>query len=107
MGYRRKGTRVVVERDAVIHRQGRVTPCMVVDLSEEGVRVRAGSPVDIGEELQISCGLTSRHSLKCQVQVTHTRSSEFGARITNISPEHRGHLREFIDDLIAMKVPRL
>lgn len=105
MSYRRKTVRLIIEREGQIHRRGKTIPCTVIDMSEEGVRVKAQSPVTLGEELQLDCWLLKERSVQCTVQVTYVRSPYFGARITHISPEQQSHLREFLDDLIASNFP--
>ncbi len=105
MSYKRQTIRLVIERDGELRRRGRTVACTVVDLSEAGVRVRAGSPFTVGEELQLTCRLAKNRLLECTVEVTHATASSFGARITDISPEHLAQLKQFIDDLIAMNFP--
>lgn len=106
MSYRRKAIRLVIERKGDIHRRGKTFPCTVVDVSEEGVRVKTAAPVTVGEELQVDCYLTKDWTVQCTVQVVHASPSQFGSRITGISPEQLSRLREFVDDLIAQNFPR-
>lgn len=73
MSYRRKTVRLIIEREGQIHRRGKILPCTVIDMSEEGVRVKAQSPVTIGEELQLDCWLVKDRSVQCTVQVTYVR----------------------------------
>lgn len=105
MSYKRQTARLVVQREGELRIRGKTVACTVVDLSEAGVRVRAGSPVAVGEELELTCRLAKNRLLECTVQVTHATSSQFGAEITNISPEHLTQLKQFIDDMIAMNYP--
>jgi hypothetical protein len=107
MTYRRKTTRLIIERDGELQSRGKAVACTVVDVSETGVRVRAGSPFAIGQELQLTCRLAKDRVLQCTVQVAHATSSSFGARITDISPEHLSQLKQFIDDLIALNFPQV
>ena len=101
MSFRRKTVRLIIEREGQIHRRGKIIPCTVINLNEEGVRVKAQSPVTLGEELQLDCWLVKERSVQCTAQVTYVRSPYFGARITHISPEQQHHLREFLDDLFT------
>jgi hypothetical protein len=105
MTYRRKASRMVIERRGELRRGGKAVACTVVDLSEAGVRVRAGSPFAVGEELQLTCRLAKDHVLECTVQVAHATSSSFGARIIDISPEQLTQLNHFISELIALNFP--
>jgi len=105
MSYKRQTIRLVIERHGELRRRGRTVACTVVDLSETGVRVRAGSAFTVGEEWQLTCHLAKNRLLECTVEVTHATASSFGARITDISPEHLTQLKQFIDDLIAMNFP--
>ena len=107
MTYRRKTTRLAVERAGELGRRGAVVPCTVVDLSEAGVRVRAASRFAVGEELQLTCRLAKDRVLECTVRVAHVTSSSFGARIAEISPEQLTQLKQFIDGLIALDFPRI
>ena len=105
MSYKRQTARLVIERQGELRGRGKTVPCTVVDLSEAGVRVRAGSSFSVGEELHLTCRLAKNRLLECTVQVTHATSLHFGAQITNISPEHLDQLKQFIDDMIAMNYP--
>jgi hypothetical protein len=107
MSYRRKTTRLVIERDGELRSRGKAVACTVIDVSEAGVRVRAGSRFAIGEELELTCRLAKDRVLQCTVQVAHATSSSFGARISDISPEHLTQLKQFIDDLIALNFPQV
>jgi hypothetical protein len=107
MTYRRKTTRLVIERDGQLQKRGKAVACTVVDVSEAGVRVRAGSPFSVGEELQLTCRLAKDRVLECTVQVAHATSSSFGARIITISPEHLTQLKQFIDEMIALNFPQV
>ncbi|MGH7206462.1 MAG: PilZ domain-containing protein [Nitrospiraceae bacterium] len=107
MSYRRSTVRLIIERDGQVHRHGKTTTCKVVDMSEEGVRVKAQSPVTVGEELQLDCWLVKDRWIRCTVQVKYVSSPYFGARITHISPEQQSHLREYIDELITTNFPTM
>jgi hypothetical protein len=106
VGYKRVGTRMAVERNAEIKSNGKAVPCMVMDLGDGGFRVRGVSPVSKGAMLLIDCSLPRDRRIQATVQVMHTIASSFGTRITEMSPEHRSHLSEFIEDLIAINCPR-
>lgn len=106
MGYKREGTRMVVERGAEIQSISSVVACTVVNLSEGGFRIRGGSKVAQGETLQFECSLPRDRRIQCLLQVMHTTASGFGAKIAVMTPEHRRQLSEFIEDLIAMNCPR-
>jgi len=105
MSYRRKTVRLIIERDGRIHRRENTSPCTVVDMSEEGARIKAQLAVTVGEELQLDCWLVKDRWIQCTVQVVYVRSPYFGVRITHISPEQQIYLREFIDELITINFP--
>jgi hypothetical protein len=106
MTYRRKTARVI-ELAGELRRGGKAVACTVVDLSEEGVRVRAASPFAVGDKLQLMCRLAKDRVLECTVAGGACQASSFGARIIDISPEHLTRLKQFIGELIALNTPRV
>jgi hypothetical protein len=107
MGYKRNLIRVAMDSPAEITRGGRVTPGKLVNLSEQGVRVRTTLGVRLEEELGLGFDLGKNHRILCTIQVTYTTTSEFGARFVTISPEDQKRLTEYIDDRLATNMGRL
>ncbi len=107
MGYKRKLTRITFDCPAEITRGGRVTPGRLVNLSEQGVRVRTTLGVKLEEELGLEFDLGKNHRILSTIQVTFTTTSELGARFVKISPEDQKRLAEFIDDRLISNFGRL
>ena len=98
MGFKRKGSRVEVNRGGRLQRGGLSAPCKVLDVGETGVRIESRLFVKSGDALQLLIELEQGRTLSCNLQVIHVRSPKFGAKITSISPEDKERLAHIFDD---------
>ena len=106
MGFKRKGSRIEVSRGGRLQRGALSAPCKVLDVSEAGVRIESRLFVKNGDALHLVIELEQGRTLTCGLQVVHTRSPKFGAKITSISPEDRERLAHIFDDHVQSSFSR-
>ncbi len=106
MGFKRKGSRVEVNRAGRLQRGSLSAPCKVLDVSETGVRIESRMFVKSGDALQLVIELEQGRTLTCGLEVVHVRSPKFGSRITSISPEDRERLAHIFDDRVQTSFSR-
>jgi len=106
MGFKRKGSRVEVNRAGRLQRGSLSAPCKVLDVSETGVRIESRLFVKSGDELQLIIELEQGRTLTCSLQVVYVRSPKFGAKIALISPEDRERLTHIFDDRVQTSYSR-
>ena len=98
MGFKRKGSRVVVSRKGRLQRGSMSAPCQIIDVSESGVRIESRLFVKTGDALQLAVELDPGKTLACTLEVVHVRSPRFGAKITSISSDDQARLAHVFDD---------
>jgi hypothetical protein len=106
MGFKRKGSRVEVNRAGRLQRGALSAPCKVLDVSETGVRIESRMFVKNGDALQLVIELEQGRTLTCGLEVVHVRSPKFGSKITSISPEDRERLAHIFDDRVQTSFSR-
>ena len=106
MGFKRKGSRIEVNRGGCLQRGALSAPCKVLDISETGVRIESRLFVKSGDALQLVIELEQGRTLTCGLQVVHVRSPKFGAKITSISPEDRERLAQIFDNHLQTDLSR-
>lgn len=106
MGFKRKHSRVEVGRPGRLQRGALSAPCKVLDVSEAGVRLESRLYVKAGDVLQLEIDLERGKSLTCELEVSHVRTPELGAKIISISPENRERLAHILDDHVQSSFSR-
>jgi hypothetical protein len=106
MGFKRKRSRVDVDRVGRLQRGSLSAPCKVLDVSESGVRLESRLFVKRGDVLQLGMELERGRSLTCELEVIHVRAPKLGAQIISISPEDRERLTHILDDHVQSSFSR-
>ncbi len=101
MAYKRKNTRLRIECQGDIHREGKLLACQVLDMAEHGLLIRPPFPLTIGEELPFEFDLGKSHRIHCTIKVVRPAKSDFGVQIVQILPEDQRYLTEYLDDFVT------
>lgn len=106
MGFKRKSSRVDVGRSGRLQRGGLTASCMVLDVSESGVRLESRLYVKSGDLLQFTMELEPEKIFTCELEVVHVRSPKLGAKIVSMSPEDREQLTHALDEQVQRNFSR-
>lgn len=106
MGFKRKSSRVEVGRNGRLQRGGLTAPCLVLDVSETGVRLESRLYAKIGDVLQLTMELEPGKPVTCELEVVHVRSPKLGAKIVSMSTEDRAQLTHALDDQVQRSFSR-
>lgn len=106
MAYKRKYTRLPIQCQGEIQLADGGTPCTIVDLCEQGMRLRTDAALPIGDEFPLEFGLGKSRRLHCSIKIVRTAKSEYGAQIVTMPPDDRQYLTESLDDFIASNFGR-
>jgi hypothetical protein len=102
MAHKRELFRIALDRKGELRREDTVSPCVVLDLTEKGVRLKTDLPVQAGDRLQLQFRLTTACPITCTLQVARVSPPCVGATITDISPDDRQKISRFIEELNAL-----
>jgi hypothetical protein len=69
----------------------------IINLSETGLCVRLGKPVEIGEELSLSFDLPASKRVNVSASARWTKDGRIGVQFTNIVPEQSAYLKEWLE----------
>ena len=106
MGFKRKSSRVEVDRSGRLQRGGLTASCTVLDVSESGVRLESRLYAKRGDVLHLTMELEPGKSVTCELEVVHVRSPKLGAKIISMSPEDREQLTHALDDQVQRSFSR-
>lgn len=101
MAYKRKHSRLHIECQGDLHRDGKIMACQVLDMAEQGLLIRPPIPLTVGEELTFEFDLGKSRRIHCTIKVARIAKSDFGVQIVTISPEDQQYLTECLDDFLA------
>lgn len=75
----------------------------VINLSETGLCLRLGKPVEIGEMLTISFELPANKRVNAGASVRWAKDGRVGVQFMNLAPEQQGALKEWLEQqFVAM-----
>ena len=93
--------RIAVESQGVVTLGTKTAPCIVRNLTEEGLLIETDLQIAEGDRIQIECQLDEQSSIQCVLLVASATPPLFGGPIAQISPEHQQHLTNFMNRLIT------
>jgi hypothetical protein len=94
----RSEPRVPVNYTGVLTLNGVSTPCVVQNMCSRGFLIRNSSELPVGQSLHLRCDLYPARSVECTVQVRHVNREVLGARVTQMSEEHRQVCLRFLEE---------
>ncbi len=100
MGFKRTHSRIEVGRKGRLERGAVSAACIVLDVSESGVRIESRLYVRPGDLLHLLIDLDQGRTLACTIQPVQVRSPRFGARIVSISPDDQERLSQLLDERV-------
>ncbi len=106
MAYKRKFTRLPINCQGDLQKDGKAIACQVADLCEQGLLIKSPIPLTIGEELPFEFDLGKSRRIHCTVKIARPAKSDYGAQIVQISPDDQKYLTEYLDDFITSNFGR-
>ncbi len=104
MAHQRQLYRVAIDRTGQVRRGDGIFPCRVIDMTEQGVRLRIDGTFRVGEDVQLEFMLTEGELLACTIHITHREPPHIGAAIVQIAPDQQERLSSFIEQLNALNM---
>jgi hypothetical protein len=101
MAYKRKNSRLHIECQGDLHRDGKLMACQILNMAEHGLLIRPPIPLTIGEELPLEFDLGKSRRLHCTIKVARAAKSDFGVQIVQISSDDQQYLTEYLDDFVT------
>ena len=96
--------RVAIDRNGQVRHGAETFACNVMDMTEQGFRLRIDGTFPVGERLHLEFVLGDGDVLACAIQVTHSDPPHIGAAIVDIAPDHQQRLSSFIEQLNALNM---
>ena len=104
MEQKRELFRVALERPGELRRGTEIAECHLKDLTEKGVRLTTELSAACKEMLDLHVKLTDNADIQCTIQVTFALPPFIGARIVDISPDHRRQLSRFLEQVNGLNL---
>lgn len=101
MAYKRKHTRLHIESQGDLHRDGKLVACQVLDMAEHGLLLRPPVPLTVGEELPFEFDAGKSRRIRCTIRIVRAAKSDFGVQIVHISPDDQQYFTEYLDDFVV------
>lgn len=96
--------RVAIDRTGHVRRRADTFVCSVIDITEQGFRLRTDEAFPVGEHLHLEFALADGDVLVCAIQVTHSEPPHIGAAVVDITPDGQQRLSTFIEQLNALNM---
>lgn len=107
-----KNTELRAELRAAVTRRGALTagtesfPCVVQDMSDNGLLLMCTRPLIVGQTLHFKCDLFPDKALKCVIEVVHTNDDGVGTKIIEIDDQGAALIQLFLQEHFSDKVKR-
>jgi hypothetical protein len=96
--------RVAIDRTGHVRCGTDTFACNVMDMTEQGFRLRIDGTFPAGERLHLEFVLDDGEVLTCAIQVTHSEPPHIGAAIVDITRDHQQRLSNFIEQLNTLNM---
>jgi len=104
MAMQRHLFRIAIDRAGEVRCGEETVFCTVVDLTEQGVRLRIDGAFSVGQELDLRFAPSGEDVLNCTIQVAHHQPPYVGAVILRMAEQHKARLTAFIDQVNALNM---
>jgi len=102
----RASLRIAVTRRGALETGERHFPCIVQDMSDDGLLFICTRDLEIGQILDFSCELYPDESFECKLEVVHITNGGVGARIVNLDEKTRELIHSFLEERATEKMRR-
>ena len=98
--------RVVVTRRGALTVGGESFPCVVQDMSDNGLLLICARPLIVGQTLQFKCELFPEQVLECMIEVVHVGEDGVGTKIIEIDDSGGKLVQLFLQEHFTSTVKR-
>jgi hypothetical protein len=102
----RASLRVTVTRRGALEAGETNFPCIVQDMSDEGLLFICTRDVEIGQILEFSCEFYPDQPFQCKLEVVHITNGGVGARIVDLDEKGSKLIHSFLEDRATEKLRR-
>jgi hypothetical protein len=81
-------------------------PCIVQDMSDEGLLFICTRDLEVGQLLEFSCELYPDEPFQCRLEVVHITNGGVGARIVDLDESGSKLIHSFLEDRATEKIRR-
>ena len=81
-------------------------PCMVQDMSDNGMLVLSGQELAVGQVLDFRCELFPQKTLKCKIEIKHVSATGCGAKIIEIDGRGAALCQLYLQEQYSLKLHR-
>jgi len=102
----RAEVRVSVSRRGALNVGDNWFPCLVLDMSDNGLLIMSTRELALGQTLEFRCELFPEKMLECKIEVKHVGDAGAGAKITEIDEKGAKLCKLFLEEQYSSKLDR-
>ena len=102
----RASLRIAVTRRGALEAGETHFPCIVQDMSDDGMLFICTRDLEIGQILEFKCELYPDQPFECKLEVVHITNGGVGARIIDLDKKTRDLIHLFLEERATEKVRR-
>ena len=81
-------------------------PCMVQEMSDNGLLILSGKDLSVGQVLDFKCELFPQKTLTCKVEIKHVSATGAGAKIIEIDNRGAALCQLYLQEQYSLKLHR-
>ncbi len=81
-------------------------PCMVQEMSDNGLLILSGKDLSVGQVLDFKCELFPQKTLNCKVEIKHVSATGAGAKIVEIDKRGASLVELYLQEQFSLKLHR-
>ena len=79
-------------------------PCLIVDMSDNGIMIMSNREIPVGQVLDYRCELFPGQYLECRLEVMHVDDTRLGTKIIEIDSKGMALCKLFLEEQYAHKL---
>ena len=81
-------------------------PCMVLDMSDNGIMILCSKPLTVGQVLEFKCALYPDKTLECKIEIRHVGEAGIGTRIKDIDGRGTRLVELYLQEQYSLKLSK-
>ena len=102
----RASLRVAVTRRGALDAGEEHFPCIVQDMSDDGLLFICTRDLEVGQILDFYCELYPDQPLECKLEIMHITNGGVGAKFINVDDRGVALIHSFLEERVTEKVRR-
>lgn len=82
-------------------------PCLIVDMSDNGILIMSNRELPVGQVLEYRCELFPGRFLECKLEVVHVDDTGLGTKIIEIDKRGMSLCKLFLEEQYAHKLDKI